>query len=231
MASRNAERRESITRGTGNVFADLGFPDAAECQAKLRLAYALNQVLDWCAALAGRCGQSAGGHAAEGLRAQSLQAGGLLRRAPDEPVDSARPGCPDRDSAKAPLTEDWPDQRCCSLKGRRDDGLCRRAPQLQVPLVARPRNQPAFCIDEVAGILATFCCSARAPHPARSTFSAILADRRRGSSTLASINARMGAGFRGARVAFLGFRLVKEALTGTRSGEERSALAVVGCGS
>ena len=46
MASRNAERRELITRGSGNVFADLGFPDAAERQAKLRLAYALNQVLD-----------------------------------------------------------------------------------------------------------------------------------------------------------------------------------------
>ena len=46
MASRNAERRDPVTRGTGNVFADLGFPDAAERQAKLRLAYALNQVLD-----------------------------------------------------------------------------------------------------------------------------------------------------------------------------------------
>jgi predicted XRE-type DNA-binding protein len=41
-----AERREPVTRGTGNVFADLGFPDAAERQAKLHLAYALNQVLD-----------------------------------------------------------------------------------------------------------------------------------------------------------------------------------------
>ena len=46
MASRNAERKEAITRGTRNVFADLGFPDAAERQAKLRLAYALNQVLE-----------------------------------------------------------------------------------------------------------------------------------------------------------------------------------------
>src|SRR5919108_2092196 len=46
MASRNAQRREAVTRGTGNVFADLGFPDAAERQAKLRLAYALNQVLE-----------------------------------------------------------------------------------------------------------------------------------------------------------------------------------------
>ena len=42
MASRNAERREPVTRGGGNVFAGLGFPDAA----KLRLAYALNQVLE-----------------------------------------------------------------------------------------------------------------------------------------------------------------------------------------
>src|ERR1044072_6332997 len=45
MASRNAERKDAVTRGTGNVFADLGFPDAAERQAKLRLAYALNEVL------------------------------------------------------------------------------------------------------------------------------------------------------------------------------------------
>ena len=46
MGSRNAERRAPITRGTANVFADLGFPDAAERQARLRLAYALNQTLD-----------------------------------------------------------------------------------------------------------------------------------------------------------------------------------------
>ncbi len=45
MASRSAEPHEPITRGTSNVFADLGFPDAAERQAKLRLAYALNQLL------------------------------------------------------------------------------------------------------------------------------------------------------------------------------------------
>lgn len=46
MANRSGERREKVTRGTRNVFADLGFPDAAERQAKLRLAYALNQVLE-----------------------------------------------------------------------------------------------------------------------------------------------------------------------------------------
>jgi len=46
MASRNANRAGEIIRGTGNVFADLGYPDATERQAKLRLAYALNQVLE-----------------------------------------------------------------------------------------------------------------------------------------------------------------------------------------
>lgn len=45
MAKRNDDSVE-ITRGTKNVFEDLGFPDAEERQAKLRLAYALNQVLE-----------------------------------------------------------------------------------------------------------------------------------------------------------------------------------------
>jgi len=41
-------RRESatVTRGSTNVFADLGYPDAVERQAKLRLACALNQVVE-----------------------------------------------------------------------------------------------------------------------------------------------------------------------------------------
>jgi predicted XRE-type DNA-binding protein len=46
MAGRNAERKVQVTHGTGNVFADLKFPDAAERQAKVRLTYALNQVLE-----------------------------------------------------------------------------------------------------------------------------------------------------------------------------------------
>ena len=35
----------TITRGTTNVFADLGFPDAAERQTKTRLAVAINELL------------------------------------------------------------------------------------------------------------------------------------------------------------------------------------------
>ena len=34
-----------ITRGTGNVFADLGLPDARDRQTKTRLALALNRII------------------------------------------------------------------------------------------------------------------------------------------------------------------------------------------
>jgi predicted XRE-type DNA-binding protein len=34
-----------ITRGTSNVFADLGYPDVAERQTKTRLAFAVNELL------------------------------------------------------------------------------------------------------------------------------------------------------------------------------------------
>lgn len=39
-------RAETITRGSGNVFADLGFPDAEERQTKLRLAFAINGIVE-----------------------------------------------------------------------------------------------------------------------------------------------------------------------------------------
>jgi hypothetical protein len=39
------DRDATITPGTGNVFADLGYADAAERQTKLRLAHAINNVI------------------------------------------------------------------------------------------------------------------------------------------------------------------------------------------
>ena len=44
-ASASKGKARAITRGSGNVFADLGFPDAEERQTKLRLAYALNAIV------------------------------------------------------------------------------------------------------------------------------------------------------------------------------------------
>ena len=45
-ASGSKGKAGEIVRGSGNVFADLGFPDADERQTKLRLAYALNAIMD-----------------------------------------------------------------------------------------------------------------------------------------------------------------------------------------
>lgn len=49
MTRRNIERAgigsETIARGTGNVFADLGYADAEERRTKLRLAHAINAVI------------------------------------------------------------------------------------------------------------------------------------------------------------------------------------------
>jgi predicted XRE-type DNA-binding protein len=48
MAKRQDEMREAedmIIRGTGDVFADLGYADAEERQTKLRLARAINAVI------------------------------------------------------------------------------------------------------------------------------------------------------------------------------------------
>jgi predicted XRE-type DNA-binding protein len=45
VATRKGKVRE-ITHGSGNVFADLGFPDSGERQTKLRLTYALNAIID-----------------------------------------------------------------------------------------------------------------------------------------------------------------------------------------
>jgi predicted XRE-type DNA-binding protein len=44
--SASKAKARGISRGSGNAFADLSFPDAEERQTKLRLAYALNTILD-----------------------------------------------------------------------------------------------------------------------------------------------------------------------------------------
>ena len=44
--SDETDATEEIVRGTGNVFADLGYPDAEERQTKLRLAHALHQIIE-----------------------------------------------------------------------------------------------------------------------------------------------------------------------------------------
>ncbi len=60
MAKRAKAGMEQIEQGSGNVFADLGLEDAGERKTKLRLAYALNRLIEKeglsQAAIAGRLG-------------------------------------------------------------------------------------------------------------------------------------------------------------------------------
>ena len=46
MVKREEASEDRIERGSGNVFADLGLADAGERKTKLRLAYALNQMIE-----------------------------------------------------------------------------------------------------------------------------------------------------------------------------------------
>jgi hypothetical protein len=110
MTGRKAERRKSVTFGTGNVFADLGFPRADERQAKLRLAFTLNQVIEERKLRQADAAKLLGVTQPKGLCASPLQARWLFCREVDELADRTRPGCRDRDSTQAPLTEGWADQ-------------------------------------------------------------------------------------------------------------------------
>ena len=46
MAKKNKTDSEQVVYGSANVFADLGYPDAGERQTKLRLAYAINRIVE-----------------------------------------------------------------------------------------------------------------------------------------------------------------------------------------
>ena len=46
MAKMKREKKEEVVRSSGNVFRDLGFADAEERQTKVRLAAAINQLLN-----------------------------------------------------------------------------------------------------------------------------------------------------------------------------------------
>ena len=46
MATRNDKNSSAVIHGTGNVFADLGYPDAEERQTKLILAYMIGGIVE-----------------------------------------------------------------------------------------------------------------------------------------------------------------------------------------
>ena len=110
-ASASKGKGREITRGSGNVFADLSFPDAEERQTKLRLAYALNTIMDAQRLTQARGRGAARPQSAQGLGAAQLQAGRLLGGAADDAAQRAGSGCRDRHSRETALARGGADQR------------------------------------------------------------------------------------------------------------------------
>ncbi len=157
MATRNVERREPVIRGTGNVFADLGFPDAAERQAKLRLAYALNQVLE-----ARKLSQADAAKVlgltqpkVSALRHYKL-AGFSVERLMNL-LTARRPGCRDRDPAKASLPKSWANHGDCGLSDRQPRNKCTEiipdtvsGETAFITTVTRQLKQPVITPDQLS---------------------------------------------------------------------------------
>ena len=67
MAKQSVESREKVVRSSGNVFADLGFADGGERQTKVRLALAINDVLERRGLSQGKAGEVLGINQPKGL--------------------------------------------------------------------------------------------------------------------------------------------------------------------
>ena len=65
---------EEITRGSGDAFADLGFPDAYQRQTKVKLAQEINRILEEPSPEADRYRRPPRHQSAEGIGADEFQA-------------------------------------------------------------------------------------------------------------------------------------------------------------
>jgi hypothetical protein len=83
---------------SGNVFADLGLPNAGELKTKLRLCMAIN-ILEQRKLTQTEAAKVLGGEPAEGVGAEGVQAGGVFGGAANAVRDRAWAGCGDRDSS------------------------------------------------------------------------------------------------------------------------------------
>ena len=111
MANRSADRDNEITRGTSNVFADLGYPDSTERQAPAAARPRPQPRARPTDAHPGRGGKTPWCVAAKGVGPAELQARRVLGRTADDIPDRARPGRADRNPSEAPLTALGADQR------------------------------------------------------------------------------------------------------------------------
>ena len=113
-----------MTRGTANVFADLGFPHAIERQVRLRLAFALNQLL------AGRqlspieAAKVLGVTRVEGAALRHYKLANLSLRRLMNLLTALDRGCRNRDSPKAEFPEGRPDYGRHRLERDREIQRC-----------------------------------------------------------------------------------------------------------
>jgi predicted XRE-type DNA-binding protein len=88
--------KNSITPSSGNVFADLQLPDAEEKQTKVRLAVAINQIIESARLSQAAASEALKGKSAENFRAGELSVGRMFRGKTDEFSQCARAGCRNR---------------------------------------------------------------------------------------------------------------------------------------
>jgi hypothetical protein len=119
-------KRTAIEVSSGNVFTDLGSPDADERQTKVRLAVA-----------------SAGYQPAESVRAAEVQARRLFGRAADEFPDGARQRCGDPDQAASRRAAPGPHSF------QRHGGLVVPFPEIrQVVVMAGENGEVAVVVEQ-----------------------------------------------------------------------------------
>ena len=113
-----ARKRMTIEKGSGNVFADLGYPDAKERTLKVQLAMEVNRLLGERGLTQAECAR-AWHPAAARLGPDALPAGPVLRRAPDEFPDRTRQGRRDPDPAASGAPQPLRDPRAARTVVRR----------------------------------------------------------------------------------------------------------------
>jgi predicted XRE-type DNA-binding protein len=109
--SASKAKARGISRGSGNAFADLSFPDAEERQTKIRLAYALNTILDEQHLAQAAAAARLGLNQPKGLGAAQIQARGFLGGAADDVAQRAGSGRRNRHSRQAAFARGGADQR------------------------------------------------------------------------------------------------------------------------
>ena len=124
---------------TGNVFADLGFPNPAQEQLKAHLSREIHRIIQERKLTQSQAAKTPWHPSIAGLRAAARTPGLLLGRPPDRPSDRARQRHRDRDPRQAGGSPDRPGPRPRKRSGVRPDRRrCKRSGLTDVGMAAAP---------------------------------------------------------------------------------------------